>query len=70
MTETQSGKKDKRAREKDTWQMAKVEKKKTTLEFQLLEGFNTKVTKGQFEVTCVSVKEIYFLVVNIFSIPQ
>lgn len=50
--------------------MAKVKKKTKTLVLQLLEGFNNKVTKGQFEVTCVSVKEIYFLVVNIFSIPQ
>ena len=52
--------------------MAKVKKKKTpkTTVFQLLENFNNKVTKGEFEVTCVSVKEIYCLVVNIFSIPQ
>ena len=47
--------------------MAKV--KKTTV-FQLLEGFNNKVTKGQLEVTCVSLKEICCLVLNIFSIPQ
>ena len=61
----------KRTKGEDKRTCGKVAKVKIKIMvFQVLEGFNNKVSKDQFEVVRVSVKEIHCSVPILFFTPQ